>query len=60
MTTIPARRSRPSSDRLRTLAWGALRYAVVLLVAFTIIVPIGYAVLGGFRDTGQLLNRTWA
>jgi raffinose/stachyose/melibiose transport system permease protein len=32
----------------------ALLYALAALVALTILVPVLYAVLGGFRDTGQI------
>jgi raffinose/stachyose/melibiose transport system permease protein len=32
----------------------ALLYAVAALVALSILVPVLYAVLGGFRDTGQI------
>ena len=34
---------------------GTLAYLIMLAVAATILVPIGYAVLGGFKETGQLM-----
>ncbi len=36
-----------------TLA-GLARYAILIVVAAVILVPIGYAVLGGFKSNGQL------
>ena len=32
----------------------ALLYALAWLVALAILIPLIYAVLGGFRDTGQI------
>jgi raffinose/stachyose/melibiose transport system permease protein len=42
--------------RLGRLASAIVRYGVLLLVAAVIIVPIVYAVLGGFKDPAQLAN----
>lgn len=42
---------------LRHAAGRVLLYVVALLVAATILLPIVYAVLGGFRQTGQLAAR---
>lgn len=39
---------------LRRLLGSVLSYAVLLLMAAVIIVPVAYAVLGGFRDAPQL------
>jgi raffinose/stachyose/melibiose transport system permease protein len=36
------------------LLWRSLLYLVALLIAAAILIPIVYAVLGGFRDTGQI------
>lgn len=49
-------RPRPLAVRLRRLAQGALRYGVLTVIAVIVIVPILYAVLGGFRDNGQIGN----
>src|SRR5688572_10268186 len=49
-------RPRPLADRLRRLAGGAVRYGVLLVIAAVIVVPLAYAVLGGFRDNGQIGN----
>lgn len=35
---------------------GLLRYVIMVLVAAVILVPIGYAVLGGFKTNGQLVG----
>jgi raffinose/stachyose/melibiose transport system permease protein len=63
MTTLYAteRPSPPSSmsrlvHRARLGSAGAVRYAVLFVVAFVIIVPIGYAILGGFKTNGQLVG----
>ena len=63
MTTLYAteRPSPPSSmsrlvHRARLGFAGAVRYAVLFVVAFVIIVPIGYAILGGFKTNGQLVG----
>jgi raffinose/stachyose/melibiose transport system permease protein len=40
--------------RGRRLAGSAVRYAILLAVAAVIVIPIAYAVLGGFRDAPQL------
>ena len=42
--------------RIRLAAWRVAQWAVMLVVAGTIIVPVGFAVLGGFRTTGELQN----
>jgi raffinose/stachyose/melibiose transport system permease protein len=55
-TTTASVYSRPTSTRLRIALWGAARYGVMLLVAAAIIIPVGYAVLGGFRTTGEMYN----
>jgi raffinose/stachyose/melibiose transport system permease protein len=39
----------------RPTVTGTLAYLIMLAVAATILVPIGYAVLGGFKETGQLM-----
>jgi len=48
---------RSSSDRrvrVGRIAGSVLRYAVLLAVAAIIVIPVVYAVLGGFRDAPQL------
>jgi len=40
--------------RVRRIAGSALRYAVLLAVTAVIVIPVAYAVLGGFRDAPQL------
>ena len=42
--------------RIRLAAWRVAQWAVMLIVAGTIIVPVGFAVVGGFRTTGELQN----
>jgi raffinose/stachyose/melibiose transport system permease protein len=42
--------------RVRLAAWRIAQWAVMLLVAGTIVVPVGFAVVGGFRTTGELQN----
>jgi raffinose/stachyose/melibiose transport system permease protein len=60
MTGRSIARSRVTSFRLRALGWPAVRYAILTAVGLAVVVPIAYAVLGGLKDTGQLLNRPWA
>jgi raffinose/stachyose/melibiose transport system permease protein len=43
-----------ASDRLRGRIGGALRMAILLVVAAVIVIPVGYAILGGFKDPAQL------
>lgn len=50
---VPAQ---PAAVRLRIAVGQVVRWAVMLVVAATIIVPVGFAVLGGFRSTGELQN----
>jgi raffinose/stachyose/melibiose transport system permease protein len=45
---------------IRIRAWSVVRYAITLVVAASIIIPVAYAVLGGLRDTGQLLDTPFA
>jgi raffinose/stachyose/melibiose transport system permease protein len=40
--------------RVRRIAGSVLRYAVLLAVTAVIVIPVAYAVLGGFRDAPQL------
>jgi raffinose/stachyose/melibiose transport system permease protein len=42
---------------IRRVAGRILLYATALLVAAAILLPIGYALLGGFRSTGQIAAR---
>jgi raffinose/stachyose/melibiose transport system permease protein len=52
---VADRRSGPDTNyRIRRIAGSLLRAAVLLAVAAIIVVPIVYAVLGGFRDAPQL------
>jgi raffinose/stachyose/melibiose transport system permease protein len=55
-TTAPGRAGYRSSAgvRLRRIAGTLAFYAVLLAVAAVIVVPVAYAVLGGFRDAPQL------
>jgi raffinose/stachyose/melibiose transport system permease protein len=49
------RRSGPETAvRVRRIAGPGLRYVVLLLVTAVIVIPVIYAVLGGFRDAPQL------
>jgi len=52
VVTAPALRARPRHVR-RTLSRGAM-YAIAIGVELIVLVPIIYAVLGGFRTTGQI------
>jgi raffinose/stachyose/melibiose transport system permease protein len=47
-------RAGPIVIRTRRLATAALRYVLLLAVATVIVVPIAYAVIGGFKDPAQL------
>jgi raffinose/stachyose/melibiose transport system permease protein len=40
--------------RTRTRMLGIAAYGVLIVTAFAILVPIGYALLGGFKSNGQL------
>ena len=53
---VAARAPVPTSIRLRRRLSEIGRYVLLLLVAAVIIVPVGYAVLGGFKDPAQLAN----
>jgi raffinose/stachyose/melibiose transport system permease protein len=57
-STAPARTATHAVGRTRagtrTRVVGIAAYGVLVLVAFAILVPIGYAVLGGFKSNGQL------
>jgi raffinose/stachyose/melibiose transport system permease protein len=41
---------------MRATAWAAGRWVVMLLVAAAIIIPVGFAAIGGLRTTGELQN----
>jgi raffinose/stachyose/melibiose transport system permease protein len=56
-SVFPRRRARP---RIRGHGFGAVRYVVSLLVAAIVVGPLAYALLGGFRDTGHLLDTPFA
>ncbi len=54
-------RVRPTrAIRVRTRASLVLRYAIALGVAALIVVPIAFAILNGFRENGQILDRPFA
>jgi raffinose/stachyose/melibiose transport system permease protein len=50
MTAASPERSRPLRRTFETIA----RYGILAVVAITILIPIAYAVLGGFKTNGQL------
>jgi raffinose/stachyose/melibiose transport system permease protein len=59
--TSVVHRARPARTiRVRARASNVARYVIALLVAVTIIVPIGFAILGGLRENGQILDRPFA
>ena len=51
-TSVMARRGRRGRRRVRPA--GILGYLILVAVAIAILVPIGYALLGGFKTNGQL------
>jgi len=53
---MAARPPVPTSIRLRRRLSAVVRYGLLLIVAAVIIVPVGYAVIGGFKDPAQLAN----
>ena len=54
--TAAARPPVRAAIRLGRLVSAIVRYGFLLLVAAVIVVPIAYAVLGGFKDPAQLAN----
>ena len=53
-TTIDPRRPGVARRRLRRIGARTALYAIAWVAAIATLVPILYAILGGFRDTGQL------
>jgi raffinose/stachyose/melibiose transport system permease protein len=53
-TTIGRRRPGATGRRVRRIGARTLLYVVAWIAAIATLVPILYAILGGFRDTGQL------
>ena len=54
-TLAAASTTRPAApSRLRGGIGSAFRMAILLVVAAVIVIPVGYAVLGGFKDPAQL------
>jgi len=53
-TTTLASPTRSLTTRARRGAWATLRAIVMVAVAAVIVIPIVYAVLGGFKDSGQI------
>jgi raffinose/stachyose/melibiose transport system permease protein len=52
--TISVASQRARLPRLRVT--GIISYAILVAVAFLILVPIGFAILGGFKSNGQLVG----
>ena len=52
----PRRLVRRTVRALRLGTWTILRYIVLTIVALAILAPLAYAVLGGFKDNGQLVG----
>jgi raffinose/stachyose/melibiose transport system permease protein len=52
--TIDRRAGPGARVRTRRVAGSLLRYAVLLAVTAVVVIPVAYAVLGGFRDAPQL------
>lgn len=55
-TAVSTATTRPATVRMRATAWAAGRWLVMLLVAAAIIIPVGFAAIGGLRTTGELQN----
>jgi raffinose/stachyose/melibiose transport system permease protein len=55
-TTTAQAAPRVTTFRLRLAAAGTLRWAIMLVVAAVVIVPVAFAAIGGFRTTGELQN----
>ena len=55
-TAASADRRVPRARRSAPIAGRAFRWVVLLAVAVAIVVPIGFAFLGGFRTTGAIRN----
>lgn len=54
-TLAAASTARPAAaSRIRGRIGGAVRLAILLVVAAVIVIPVGYAVIGGFKDPAQL------
>ena len=54
-TLAAASTTRPAAaSRIRGRIGGAVRMAILLVVAAVIVIPVGYAVIGGFKDPAQL------
>jgi raffinose/stachyose/melibiose transport system permease protein len=53
-TTIDQRRPGAGRRRLRRIGGRSALYVIAWIAAILTLVPILYAILGGFRDTGQL------
>jgi raffinose/stachyose/melibiose transport system permease protein len=53
-TTVARRRPGAGGRRLRRIGGRTALYAIAWFAAIATLVPILYAILGGFRDTGQL------
>lgn len=57
MATVAIDRpARPVAERMRLAAGRIVRWAIMLSVTAVIIVPVGFAAIGGFRTTGALQN----
>jgi len=60
-TARPAARPMSRSAAARRPSFvGAVAYAILVLVAVAILLPIAFAVLGGFKTTGQLVSNPLA
>jgi raffinose/stachyose/melibiose transport system permease protein len=53
-TTIDQRRPGATGRRIRRIGGRTALYVIAWIAAIATLVPILYAILGGFRDTGQL------
>lgn len=54
MKAVPVGTQRTRLARVGT--WNVVGYAVLIVVATLILVPLGFAVLGGFKSNGQLVG----
>lgn len=55
MATLPPRTLKPPVN-LNAIWWNFLKYAVLLLLSFIVLAPVVTAVLGGFKNTGELFQ----
>ena len=54
--TVALAHERPAASRVSAALWAVVRWGTLLVLAAIVVIPVGYAALGGFKDNFQITS----